>query len=99
MEPAAAGVALAGVGAQQMARRLAGIFGQQFKIRSGGKPLAALPFVDGGDGKAQVGGNLFQRNSLLAPPFPEGVGKALTNITFKSRFPKHGGISPQATAG
>jgi hypothetical protein len=74
-----------------MVGRLAGVGDQQFKILAGGEPLAAFPFADGGD--------LFQRNSFLAPPFPEGFGKAPAKITFESRSPKHGGISPQAAAG
>ena len=82
-----------------MVRRLAGVGDQQFKILAGGEPLAAFPFADGGDGEAQFGGDLLERNSFLAPPFPEGVGKAPAKITFESRFPKHGGISSQAATG
>jgi len=91
--------AAAGVGADQMAGRLAGVFNEQFKIMAGRKPLATFPLADGGDGETQFGGDLFQRNSLLAPPFLEGVGKVPANITFESRSLKHGGISPQAIAG
>jgi hypothetical protein len=82
-----------------MVRRLAGVGDQQFKILAGGKPLAAFPFADGGDGKAQFDGDLFLPNFFLAPPFPEGFGKAPAEITFESRAPKHGGISSQASAG
>jgi hypothetical protein len=82
-----------------MAGRLAGVFGEQFKILAGGKPLAAFPFADGGDGETEFGSDLFQGNFLPAPPFLEGVGKVPANMTFESRLPKHGGISPQAIAG
>jgi hypothetical protein len=92
-------MAAAGQDTEQMVRRLDGVGDQQFKILAGGEPLAAFPFDDGGDGESQFGGDLFQRNSFLAPPFPEGFGKALAKITFESRSPKHGGISLQAAAG
>jgi hypothetical protein len=82
-----------------MVGRLAGVGDQQFKILAGGEPLAAFPFADGGDRVARFGGDLFQRDSFLTPPFPEGFGKAPAKITFESRSPKHGGISPQASAG
>lgn len=58
-EEAAATVAAAGVGAEEMAGRLAGAIGEQFKIPAGGEPFAAFPFADGGDGVAQFGGDLF----------------------------------------
>lgn len=91
--------AAAGQGTEQMVRRLVGVGDQQFKILAGRKPLATLPFADGGDGEARFDGDLLERNSFLAPPFPEGVGKAPAKITFESRFPKHGGISSQAATG
>jgi hypothetical protein len=98
-EAAAAGVAMAGVDAEQLAGRLAGVGGEQFKIIPGGEAFAALPFMDGGDGETQVGGDLFQGDSLFASPSPESVGKALANLTFESRPWKHTGIPPQIRAG
>jgi hypothetical protein len=98
-EETSATIAAAGEGAEQMVGRLAGVGDQQFKILAGGEPLAAFPFADGGDREARFGGDLFQRDSFPAPPFPEGFGKAPAKITFESRSPKHGGISPQAAAG
>jgi hypothetical protein len=55
--------------------------------------------ADGGDGEAQVGGDLFQGNPPFAPPLPEGAGKVPANLTFESRSLKHGGISPQNSTG
>ena len=52
-------MAAAGVGAEEIAGRLAGVIGEQFKIPAGGEPFAAFPFADGGDGVAQFGDDLF----------------------------------------
>jgi hypothetical protein len=92
-------VATAGQGAEQMTGRLAGVFGEQFKILSGREPFAAFLFADGGDGEAQFGGDLFQSNTLAASPVSESVGKGLAHVAFESRFLRHGGNSSQAAAG
>ena len=51
--------------AEELARRHACIVGEHLEVVSGGKPLAKLPRIDRGNRKAQVSGNLLQRDALL----------------------------------
>lgn len=87
--------AAAGIGAEQMAGRLFGVFGEHLQILPVGKPFAAFPFADGGNGEAEFDGDLFERNSLFTPPVSEGVGKAPADVAFEAQSRRHDGISAQ----
>ena len=91
-ELAAAVATAAGVGAEEMAGRLAGVGDDVFQILAGGKTFAALPFADGGHGEAQFGGHRFERFSYLPAPGPEGVGKIPAEVALDTRSFVHAGF-------
>jgi hypothetical protein len=66
--------------------RFTGVHHQQFKVAAGGKSLAELPFVDGRDGKTQVGSHLFQWYVVPLPPVTESHGKTGAHIVIRLQF-------------
>lgn len=90
-QQAAAGTTAAGMGAKQMAGRLAGVGNDVFQTLPGGETGAALPFADGGQGEAQFHGHLFERFLFLPSPVPEGGGEIPAEFTFEARPFAHPG--------
>jgi len=82
--------ALPGQAAKKLANRHPGIVREQFKIVARGKPLPQFPFVDGGNGKAQVPGDLFQRDVPFRAPFSERACKAGADIATACCLLGHG---------
>jgi len=95
-QQAAAIATAAGVGAEEMARRLTGVGNDVFQILPGGKTFAALPFADGGQREAEFGGHLFEGFAFVPPPAPKGVGKIPAEVTFDSRPFAHMGFQHRA---
>jgi hypothetical protein len=78
--------------AEQMAQRLAGVAGDLFQALAGGKAAAMFPFADGGHGKAEFHGDLFQRNFPLPPPAAECGGEMAADPTRIARSDAHTGF-------
>ena len=81
---------LVGHDAEELAGGQAGIFHEQLEIVSRGKIRAQLPGANGGNGNAQVLGNLFERNLALPPPVGEGGRKAGADVAVKLSLSGHG---------
>ena len=86
--------ALPGHAAEKLANRHTGIVREQFKIVARGKPLPRFPFIDGGNGKAQVPGDLFQRDVPFRAPFSERGRKTGADIATRCRLLSHGARLP-----
>ena len=62
--------------AEEPARRHAGILREHLEVIARGKALARFPGIDGGNGKAQVFGDLLERDVVFQAPVAERGRKA-----------------------
>ena len=72
--------------AEEPAGRHAGIIRKYLNVVACGKPLARLPRIDGGNGKAQIAGDLLQRDAVLPAPVAERGRKAGADVAVKFGF-------------
>jgi hypothetical protein len=77
---------LVGHDTKEATRRFSRVHHEQFKVAASGKSLAKFPFVDGRDGKAQVGSHFFQWYVVPLPPVTESHRKTGTHIVMRLQF-------------
>jgi hypothetical protein len=77
--------------AEEFAGRHTGVFSEHLKVRSGGEPFAQFPQVDGIQGEAQVGGDLFKGDPFLPTPILEGNREAGADVALEFGFLGHAG--------
>ena len=87
---------MTGSATEQPAGREAGIADDQAQILVARKPNTIFPGLNGGDGKAQVGGHLFQGDAVAFAPEFQHPGKIRAQIESAGRQSVHGPIVTEA---